>query len=206
MNRTIVLLLIMVFVISSTLILLVISEPVNASQNGGQTITSILKSMNDVQTIHITDMIPDNSVDDDILEQKRQELTHMYASNFDETVIGDNSKFDHGFYDRVQCLINLQDSEESIRYYNIIIIVEDDDSKQYIVDKLNELGAYNITKANSLSFITADIPIHKIPILSQYNEIQQIGDGELPVTVTDETTQDLDVKRDTCDILLHIES
>ena len=110
-------------------------------------------------------------------------------------------KFDPGFYDRVQCLINLQESEQlDTRYYGTILIVYGNENKQFIKNILEDINAKDIYVA-SLSFITADIPIHKIPILSIYDQIYAIGDGETQILPASSEFDHLrGQKRDVCDI------
>ena len=108
-------------------------------------------------------------------------------------------KFDGGFYDKIQGLISEvpQDGDYGVhdgtRYYDVLIIVARSDdknaeetareNKDTIVEKLDLLGARNIEAAESLSFVTASIPIAKVPGLSLYDEVYAMGDGEIPVTL-----------------------
>ncbi len=108
-------------------------------------------------------------------------------------------KFDGGFYDKIQGLISEvpQDGDYGVhddtRYYDVIIVVARSDgidadetareNKDTIVEKLDLLGARNIEAAESLSFVTASIPIAKVPGLSLYDEVYAMGDGEIPVTL-----------------------
>ena len=111
------------------------------------------------------------------------------------------SKFEHGFYQKIQGLMagNLtrSDSDATLnnatRYYSTIILTARDnvtetteDSstnsyKDFIVEKLKLVGARDITPAQSLSFVTASIPLEKIPRFSSHEEVYFMGDGELPI-------------------------
>ena len=116
------------------------------------------------------------------------------------------SKFDGSFYDKIQGLISEvpQDGDYGVhdgtRYYDVLIVVARDDgdgdrdadetareNKDSIVEKLDLLGARNIAAAESLSFVTASIPVAKVPGFSLYDEVYAMGDGEIPVTLEIDT-------------------
>ncbi len=118
------------------------------------------------------------------------------------------SKFDGGFYDKILGLISEvpQDGDYGVhdgtRYYDVLIIVargDGDDgidadetareNKYAIAEKLDLLGARNIASAESLSFVTASIPVADVPGLSLYDEIYAMGDGEIPVTLEIDTVR-----------------
>ena len=67
-------------------------------------------------------------------------------------------------------------------YHNVIIVVNKTDdvqsNKEFLVNMLKDIGAKNIRPAKHLSFITADIPLSKIPYITAYAQIIQLGDGE----------------------------
>ncbi len=92
---------------------------------------------------------------------------------------------------------------DGTRYYDVLIIVTRDDgsdnrdadetareNKDTIVQKLDLLGARNIAAAESLSFVTASIPVAKVPGISLYDEVYAMGDGETPVTLEIDTTKE----------------
>ena len=136
-----------------------------------------------------------------LFELTELEINNIKA-NFTENIPGDKHKFDPGFYDRVQCLINLQESEQlDTRYYGTTLIIYGNENKRFIENILEEIGARSIYVA-SLSFITADIPIHDIPKLSTYQQIYAIGDGE-GVILPDSSEFDhlRGQKRDLCDTM-----
>ena len=117
-------------------------------------------------------------------------------------------KFDNGFYDKIQGLIleTPQDGDfgvyDGTRYYNVIIIVTRDDgdgrdpeetareNKDAIVKRLELLGARDIIPAESLSFVTASIPVADIPGFSLHDEIYALGDGELAITLEVDTARE----------------
>ena len=110
-------------------------------------------------------------------------------------------KFDDGFYDDVLALLQEEPLEGNTNVYdgrlhhNVIIVVSRDDgdgrdadlvsseNKADVVEKLNLLGARDVLAAESLSFVTATVPVVAIPGLSLHDEIYRMGDGELPVTL-----------------------
>ncbi len=123
--------------------------------------------------------------------------------------VADQHKFDDGFYEKIQDLIRDTPNDDDIgvhdgvRYYDVILVVSRDDgdnrdpdavaqeNKDALVKRLALLGAQNIRSAESLSFVTASIPVADIPDFSIHDEVYRLGDGEL--TVVAET----DIARDT---------
>ena len=109
-------------------------------------------------------------------------------------------KFDGGFYDKIRGLMAEapQDGDPGVydgeRYYNVMIVVGRDDgdgrgsdetakeNKDAVVKRLQLLGARDIMAAESLSFVTASVPVADVPGFSLHDEVYAIGDGELPVT------------------------
>ncbi len=107
-------------------------------------------------------------------------------------------KFDPGFYDRLQMMVDRQRTPpDGTPYgatqlddsYNVIIYVarhnvnsdlseDTDKNKEKIVSILNGIGARDIMVAKSLSFITATVPIDSIAELAKHDIVYQIGDGE----------------------------
>ena len=76
------------------------------------------------------------------------------------------------------------------RYYNVIIVVSRDDgddrtgdevaeeNKDAVVKRLEILGARDIFAAESLSFVTASIPVADIPGFALDDSVYKLGDGE----------------------------
>jgi len=63
------------------------------------------------------------------------------------------------------------------------------ENKDAIVQRLDLLGARNIASAESLSFVTASVPVADVLGLSLYDEVYAMGDGETPVTLEVDTTR-----------------
>ena len=114
-------------------------------------------------------------------------------------------KFEAGFYNKIQGLINEDASpaatnlrgnpdrnqkraaaDVSATYYHVIIQVSGDDreelrlNKASVVDILKAVGARDIVPANVLSFVTASVPAMEIPGLSLFGEVYGLGDGGIP--------------------------
>lgn len=121
---------------------------------------------------------------------------------------GAEYKFDHGFYQKIQGLIRdvPRNGDPGVydgkRYYNVIVVVTRDDgdgrdpdvtakeNKDAVVKRLGLIGARNVTAAESLSFVTASIPVADVPGFSLHEEVYRLGDGELPmVPATDKALQ-----------------
>lgn len=116
-------------------------------------------------------------------------------------------KFDDGFYQRIQNLIleEPQDGDYGVhdgtRYYDVIIVASRDngddrdpdetarENKAAIVRQLEVLGARNVTSAQSLSFVTASIPMADIPGFSLHEEVFALGDGEVTIAVAVDTAR-----------------
>ena len=114
---------------------------------------------------------------------------------------GAEHKFDGGFYQKILDLAQEapRDGDPGVydgtRYYNVLIVVSRDDgddrdpdetageNKDAVVKRLELLGARDIRSAESLSFVTASIPVADVPGFSLHDEVYALGDGELPVTV-----------------------
>ena len=113
---------------------------------------------------------------------------------------GAEYKFDDGFYQKIQELINTEpiDGDYGVydgeRYYDVLIVVSRDDgddrtpdetakeNKDAVVKRLNILGAKNIFAAESLSFVTASIPVSDVPGFSLHDAVYALGDGEIVIT------------------------
>ena len=115
--------------------------------------------------------------------------------------VGIQSKFDDGFYEKINGLMpddtqaRGAGADDSRRYYSTIIVVSRDDgdsrsaddvsreNRDSVVKRLNLLGARDVVAAESLSFVTASIPVGEIPGFSLHGEVYGMGDGEIPVTL-----------------------
>ncbi len=113
--------------------------------------------------------------------------------------VGVEYKFDDGFYQKIQDLSKETPQEgdpgvyDGTRYYSVILVVNRDDgddrtgdetakeNKGALVKRLELLGARDILAAESLSFVTASIPVGEVPGFSLHDEVFQLGDGELPI-------------------------
>ena len=123
----------------------------------------------------------------------------------DVPLAGAPDKFEAGFYNKIQGLINEDASpaatnlrgnpdrnqkraaaDVSATYYHVIIQVSGDDreelrlNKASVVDILKAVGARDIVPANVLSFVTASVPVMEIPGLSLFGEVYGLGDGGIP--------------------------
>ncbi len=105
-------------------------------------------------------------------------------------------KFDDGLHSKIQDLMleEPQDGDFGVydgeRYYNVIIVVSRDDgdgrtadevakeNKNAVVKRLEILGARDIIAAESLSFVTASIPVADIPGFALDDSVYKLGDGE----------------------------
>ena len=129
----------------------------------------------------------------------------------DVPLAGAPDKFEAGFYNKIQGLINEDASpaatnlrgnpdrnqkraaaDVSATYYHVIIQVSGDDreelrlNKASVADILKAVGARDIVPANVLSFVTASVPVMEIPGLSLFGEVYGLGDGGiLPVSQMD---------------------
>ena len=121
--------------------------------------------------------------------------------------VGIQSKFDDGFYEKISGL--LQDDTQARgtgaydggRHYGTIIVVSRDDgsgrdaddvsreSRSATINRLKLIGALDIVAAESLSFVTASIPVGEISGFSLHDEVYGMGDGELPVTLAVDTAR-----------------
>ena len=106
------------------------------------------------------------------------------------------AKFDEGFYEDVLTLLLEEPLDGAPGVYdgklhrNVIVVVSRDDgddrnpdivsreNRAEVVERLERLGARDIVAAESLSFVTATIPVAEIPGLSVHDEIYRMGDGE----------------------------
>ena len=106
-------------------------------------------------------------------------------------------KFDDGFYEKISRIIEEPQLSgdpgvfDGARYYNVILVVSRGDgpdpdmvareNKDALVERLEALGARDIAAAESLSFVTASIPVAEVPGFSLHDEVFKLGDGEIPV-------------------------
>ncbi len=107
---------------------------------------------------------------------------------------GDAGKFDDGFYEHVLALqvdaaqgqAGWQRSADS-NYHTVVIAVTKYDengrdvsaeNKNAVVDILEQAGARNIAVSETLSFITASIPVGNILELSWHGGVHRLGNGE----------------------------
>ena len=121
--------------------------------------------------------------------------------------VGAEYKFDEGFYQKIQDLIKETPQEgdpgvyDGTRYYSVILVVTRDDNddrtgdetakenKDALVKRLELLGARDIVAAESLSFVTASIPVGEVPGFSLHDEVFKLGDGELLFSPTVDTAR-----------------
>ena len=116
-------------------------------------------------------------------------------------------KFDPGFYQKIQGLMLEEPRDGDLGvydgklYYNVIMVVSRDDgdgrdsdataeeNKAAVAKRLELLGARHITAAGSLSFVTASIPVADVHGFSLHEEVYQMGDGQIPVTMEVDTAR-----------------
>jgi len=107
-----------------------------------------------------------------------------------------SAKFDDGFYDQVQKWIaeagagGASGTSGAPSERNVMIAVgrvsadgRDPDAvaannKDTVVRVLGELGAKDVVRAKSLSFVTATVPLTRLAELAAYGSVYRIGDGE----------------------------
>jgi len=107
-----------------------------------------------------------------------------------------SAKFDDGFYDQIQGWIGAggasgaAGSSGAPTARNVMIVVgrtSDDgrdpdtvagENKDAVVSVLGEIGATNVVRAKSLSFVTATVPLGRVAELAAYGSVHRIGDGE----------------------------
>ncbi len=108
-------------------------------------------------------------------------------------------KFDDGFYDKIQSMINTKPQNgapnvyDDYTYHDVIFVISQDDgdqrdsdevateNKNALTKRLDNVGAHNIRQGEILSFVTASVPVTELPGLSLHDEISGIGDGALAV-------------------------
>ena len=107
---------------------------------------------------------------------------------------GDPDKFDPNFYEVVQRLIENEmqtGSQRSFTYHDIIVVVNKYDgngtdvsgqNKDAVVEILRLAGAQNIHAPESLSFVTASVPVGSILGVSEHGQVYRVGNGESPAT------------------------
>jgi len=107
-----------------------------------------------------------------------------------------SAKFDDGFYDDVQRWIaeaasaGPSGASDGPPARNVMIVVGRtsadgrdpetvaSENKDAVARALGELGATDIVKAKSLSFVTATVPLTRLAELAAYGSVYKIGDGE----------------------------
>ena len=132
------------------------------------------------------------------------------AQNLNSTDTNAEHKFDNGFYQKIQDLIkepppkgDVYGASADSRYHNVIIVVSragddktgDDtakENKDALVKQLKLIGSRHIVAAESLSFVTASIPVDEIPDFALNHKVFKLGDGE----------QDIDLYIDTAKITI----
>lgn len=113
--------------------------------------------------------------------------------------VDESYKFDDGFYERIQEMINAVPSDGTPNvydgkiYHDVIFVVSRDDgddrdpdrvaaeNKDALVKMLNDADTLNIKPAKVLSFVTASVPVVELPELSLHDEILKLGDGAINV-------------------------
>jgi len=106
---------------------------------------------------------------------------------------GVSAKFDDGLYDKIQGWIaeaGAGGAAGAPPTRNVMIVVDraspdgrDPDTvagenKDTVVRVLGEIGARDIVRAESLSFVTATVPLTRLAELAAYGSVHKIGDGE----------------------------
>ncbi|MDD9801057.1 MAG: hypothetical protein OXU53_00660 [Deltaproteobacteria bacterium] len=107
-----------------------------------------------------------------------------------------SAKFDDGFYDKIQGWIagagagGAAGASGTPPERNVMIAVgrtsadgRDPDTvaaenKDTVVRVLGEIGATDVVRAESLSFVTATVPLTRLAELAAYGSVYRIGDGE----------------------------
>ena len=112
---------------------------------------------------------------------------------------GDPDKFDPSFYKMVQKLVENETQTghlRSVAYHDVIIVVSKYDmngtdvsgqNKDAVAEILSGVGAQNIKAPESLSFVTASVPVGSILEVSEHGSVYRMGDGEFPATPTIDT-------------------
>jgi hypothetical protein len=126
-----------------------------------------------------------------LLTSTTTSFNHINAQTTDGSVILTErqiSKFDYGFYEKIQDKIILSENpsvtlSDTQRYHDVIFVVSDnlDQNKDSLETTLREMGVIEFYKAESLSFVTARVPVNEIYGISQQNYIQKVGDGEVQI-------------------------
>ena len=101
-------------------------------------------------------------------------------------------KFEEEFYEKILNTISERNhprsSSTTPQYYIVVVVVErygpdgadvSATNKARIVKELKKAGAKNIASAETLSFVTASVPVNKIVGLSTHEEVHLLGDGQL---------------------------
>ena len=116
--------------------------------------------------------------------QTNQEAAHGGRACKGQQETANVGKFDPGLFDRIGGMLDANVTGS----YSVLLIVSDGD-KQAVEQILVDChGATDVAAASSLSFVTASVPLGEIQALSAYDEVRQIGAGELfeiPVVLDD---------------------
>ena len=117
-----------------------------------------------------------------------------------QNISGDPDKFDPSFYEVVQSLVENESQtrhqRSSFTYHDIIVVVNKYDgngtdvsgqNKDAVVEILRLAGAQNIHAPESLSFVTASVPVGSILEISEHGQVYRVGNGESPATPTIDT-------------------
>ena len=104
-------------------------------------------------------------------------------------------KFEPGLYQKIQNLVASQPRQESSvrsavppQYYDIVVLVVTHDADGSDISEANkgavtalliEAGARNVSAAQTLSFVTASVPVTAINSVSLYGEVFLMGDGQI---------------------------
>ena len=104
-------------------------------------------------------------------------------------------KFEPGLYQKIQNLVASQPKQGSQtrsaappQYYDIVVLVVTHDADGSDISEANkgavtalliEAGARNVSAAQTLSFVTASVPVTAINSVSLYGEVFLMGDGQI---------------------------
>ena len=107
--------------------------------------------------------------------QTNQEATHGGHACKGQQETANVGKFDPGLFDRIGEMLDANVTGS----YSVLLIVSDGDMQAVEQVLVDCHGATNVAAARSLSFVTASVPLGEIQALSAYDEVRQIGAGEL---------------------------
>ena len=107
--------------------------------------------------------------------QTNQEAARGGHACRDQQETANVGKFDPGLFDRIGEMLNANVTGS----YSVLLIVSDGDMQAVEQILVDCHGATDVAAASSLSFVTASVPLGEIQALSAYDEVRQIGAGEL---------------------------